>query len=87
MAPRFTPGDRSSVLCWRPKRTEPVETSSAASVRGHIWRPLSRVNAFLQFCFALAGKPQKPLVGYGFWPPIYKVQPPDRGSRRGPCGH
>ena len=66
MAPRFTPGDRSSVLCWRPKRTEPVETGRAASVSGHIWAALSRVNAFLQFYFALAAKPPKPLVSYGY---------------------
>src|SRR5690606_14725403 len=59
MAPRFTPGDRSSVLCWRPKRTETVETVSAASVRGHIWTALIRVNAFLQFYFAgPSGPPQ-----------------------------
>ena len=66
MAPRFTPGDRSSVLCWRPKRTETVETVSAASVRGHIWTGLIRVNAFLQFYFAGPSRPPQLLERYGF---------------------
>jgi len=33
---------------------EPVETVSAASVRGHIWRGLESVNAFLQFSYTLS---------------------------------
>jgi hypothetical protein len=39
-------------LCWRPIRMEPVETGSTASVSGHIWAVLSRVNRLLQFYFA-----------------------------------
>jgi hypothetical protein len=31
---------------------EPVETGSTASVSGHIWAVLSRVNRLLQFYFA-----------------------------------
>jgi hypothetical protein len=30
---------------------EPVETGSTASVRGHIWTGVSRVNSLLQFYF------------------------------------
>jgi hypothetical protein len=33
---------------------EPVETGSTASVSGHIWAALSRVNRLLQFYFAEA---------------------------------
>lgn len=54
MEPRFLlPGDRLSVCVWRPTQRA-VETVSAASVRGHIWGALSRVNAFLQFYFTRA---------------------------------
>jgi hypothetical protein len=44
------------------ERQEPEGTGSAASVRRHIWRAVSRVNAFLQFYFKACaghGKPQK----------------------------
>jgi hypothetical protein len=34
---------------------EPVETGSTASVRGHIWVAVSRVNSLLQFYFKEAG--------------------------------
>ena len=90
MAPRFTPGDRSSVLCWRPKRTEPVETGRAASVSGHIWAALSRVNAFLQFYFADPSRPHLPDDRYGSVSADFKglvedFQPrlrPEHGSSR-----
>jgi hypothetical protein len=45
--------------------TNPVkrlETVSAASVRGHIWRPSDSVNAFLQFYFNQAQNPWNPTV-------------------------
>jgi hypothetical protein len=32
LVPRFTPGDRLSVLCWRPVVAKAVETVCAASV-------------------------------------------------------
>ena len=73
MAPRFTPGDRSSVLCWRPKRTEPVETGRAASVSGHIWAALSRVNAFLQFYFVDPSRPLCPRTDMGLFQPISRA--------------
>jgi hypothetical protein len=73
MAPRFTPGDRSSVLCWRPKRTEPVETGRAASVSGHIWAALSRVNAFLQFYFTDPPGVPLPKERYGSVSADFKV--------------
>jgi hypothetical protein len=42
------------------ERLEPVKTGSAASVRGHIWRVLDSVNAFLQFYFkAAAGRSKR----------------------------
>ena len=49
-------------LCWRPLRSEPVETVSAASVRGHLGGVRDSVNAFLQFCFAFSRNPQKSAV-------------------------
>src|SRR6478736_6187423 len=49
--PMNRPGDYLSVLCWRPMRTEPVETGRAASVRGHIWRGLIRVNRLFAILF------------------------------------
>ena len=49
--PRFTPGDRLSVLGWRPKRQEAEKTASAVSVSGHIWSDRDSVNAFLHLYF------------------------------------
>jgi hypothetical protein len=41
------------------ERPEPVEAGSAASVEAHIWTTFAPVNAFLQFCFAMADRPGK----------------------------
>jgi hypothetical protein len=51
-------GGHLSVLSWRPMRTSQEKPGGAASVSGHIWAALSRVNAFLQFYFASAETPQ-----------------------------
>jgi len=79
--PICVPGDLLSDLCWRPKRTEPVETGRAASVKGHIWTALSRVNAFLQFNFARRWKPPKPLFLIWILRPGFQGPTPRRQVR------
>jgi hypothetical protein len=59
---------------------EPVETGSTASVSGHIWAVLSRVNRLLQFYFAALktheNAPFSALSGYSERRPVRKPPRP-----------